>query len=252
MQYRKYLIFIVFFSFISCDFNGNKSLKKQYAKASQGELNWALWRATQYPWPGALEKVKVVFELGADIEYVDEDESLENTPFLNAAGAIAYANEYIYKKRPAAEIDSMESEAIRIVKYLAAQGANIHAVEPRRELNALHEAAIGGRARMIPVLVELGLDINSTDKTGGTPLFHAIGCGNLKTVKAIVKAGGNIDYIVPFDGNSVLDYAEAYSKNRDSQAFAYYDDFDEIAVYLKEIGAKHGANDWKGNLNFDN
>ncbi len=250
MSLKNFLLVLAYLCITLCSC---KNQNYYYSKdISTHRLNRYLWLNTSKPWPGTFDKVKECIERGADIEYVDEDETLENTPFLNAAGAIAYANENIHKKRPAADIDSMESEAIRIVKYLAAQGANVHAVEPHRELNALHQAAIGGRARMIPVLVDLGLDINSTDKNGGTPLLHAIGCGNLETVKAIVKAGGNIDYILPSDGNSVLDYAQAYSTNKESQAFAYYDNFDAVAKYLEKIGAKHGANNWEGNLYFHN
>jgi len=50
-------------------------------------------------------------------------------------------------------------KAIKIVKYLAKKGANVHA-KTIGGWNGLHIAAKGGRSQMIPVLVNLGLDVN--------------------------------------------------------------------------------------------
>lgn len=53
----------------------------------------------------------------------------------------------------------MEMEAIKIVKYLAKKGANVHA-KTIGGWSGLHLAARGGRSKMIPVLLNLGLDVN--------------------------------------------------------------------------------------------
>ncbi len=57
-------------------------------------------------------------------------------------------------------------------------------------------------------LPKRGLDINEKDSEGGTPLIHAIGAGDLATVRAIVKSGADINICTP-DGNSPLDWAMA-------------------------------------------
>lgn len=213
-----------------------------------------LWRATNTPWAWR-DSYKRVIELvekkGAEIDYIDGSASDGQTPFLNAAGALECLDSK--NKRRVGEIDSMEIEAVKIVKYLAKKGANIHATTLILKLNALHMAANGGREKMIPVLVKLGLDINSRNGDldyGTTVLLHAITSGDLATVKAVVDAGADVNLCL-FDGNSPLDWAEAYAINKKYTWHRPYDDQQAIADYMKSIGAKHGKNNFKGYLYFD-
>jgi len=224
-------IFIACLLIVAC--NG----QNKYKKASQHGLNTFLWMSTETPWYGEFKDVQELVERGADIEYVDPDELSGTTPLLNAAGAIKIAehnNNYTQ-----GSIDSMETEAIKIVRYLVSKGANINSVKGNEyKSNAIHLAAFGGRARMIPVLVELGLDINSRDAKQLTPLIYATTSGNLKAVIACVENGANIN-AVGSDGNTALDIA-SYVAGQGH--FSFYKEHKEIAKYLEEKGAKHGAN----------
>ena len=156
-----------------------------------------------------------VLKRGAEVEYKGFNNKPTNpTPFLNASGAIKCLREKD-QRRPG-EIDSMEIEAVKIVKYLVTKGVNIHATTSGNHLNALHLAANGGREKMIPILVKLGLDINSGNGDpdyGGTVLWHAINAGDLAAVKAVVDTGTDVNLCL-FDGNSPLDWAEAYAINK--------------------------------------
>ncbi len=245
------ILLIVSFLTIACS-NGGRD---RYKDCSKQEMSSFLHKNTRKPWYGMLDaRIIELVERGANLEYSGMgSKASQRTPFLNAAGALDCLMEQD-QLRPG-EIDSMEMEAVKIVKYLASKGANIHATSTSRKLNALHLAACGGREKMIPVLVELGLDINSIDSAegfGGTPLLHAIAAGDLATVKAVVESGADIN-LCSLDGNSPLDWAMKYAhpKSKGHLWLMPYRDQQAIADYMQSIGAKHGANNYKGYLYFD-
>ncbi len=167
---RKLLLLITIFTFTQCV--GQEYYSK--VKKDNWRINSYLWSDTEVPWAwrDSYKRVKELVEIkDAKIDHVDEFASSGQTPFLNASGAIKCLREK--DQRRSGEIDSMELEAVKIVKYLAKNGANIHARTSGNNLNALHLAANGGREKMIPVLVNLGLDINSRNGDpdyGGTVL----------------------------------------------------------------------------------
>ncbi len=220
----------------------------RFGEISNVKAGRFLWIYTNKPWDGTFNYVVELIQKGADVDFIHPHESPKQTPFLNAAGALECLERKEY--RSVGELDSMEIEAVKIVEYLAAKGANIHATSTSRKLNALHLAACGGREKMIPVLVELGLDINSTDSTGVTTLIHAIGAGDLATVKAAVKAGADINMCTR-DGNSPLDWAQAHVRAKGHMFAMPYEDQEAIVEYLQSIGAKPGKNDFTGMLYFD-
>jgi hypothetical protein len=220
---------------------------------SQKEACVFLWMETNKPCAGSMGDIKKYLTLGAEIDFIHPYESLKTTPFLNASGMLERLKDR--DRHTDIQIHSMEKEAVKIVKYLAKKGANIHATVGDVKLNALHLAANGGREKMIPVLVDLGLDINSRNGDpdyGGTVLWHAINAGDLATVKAVVEAGADINLCL-LDGNSPLDWAEAYANPKAEEALwlVPYRDQKSIAEYMQSIGAKHGKNQFKGMLYFD-
>ena len=243
---RMIIFLLTLVLFTNCGVSKNK-----YPNYTKDNYNYLLWVRTQEPWVTHYKDVVIAVNKGAEIDYIDGSASDGQTPFLNATGALAVLKKF--KKFSNSEIDSMEIEAVKIVKYLVKKGANIHATTLILKLNALHMAANGGREKMIPVLVKLGLDINSRNGDpdyGTTVLLHAITSGDLATVKAVVDAGADVNLCL-FDGNSPLDWAEAYAINKKYTWHRAYDDQQAIADYMKSIGAKHGKNNFKGYLYFD-
>ena len=239
------LLLLICIVFLSCKQSG------RYGAIPPERASRFLYVRTETPWPGNLTEVKELISKNANIEYIDSSKITKSTPFLNASGAL----ECLKRKstRRIGELDSMEVEAVKIVKYLVSKGANIDATSTSRKLNALHLAACGGREKVIPVLVNLGLDINSRDSTKGfgiTPLLHAIGAGDLATVKAIVSAGGDINQC-SLDGNSPLDWAMYYLRIKGKTFAMPYNDQEVIVEYMQSIGAKHGKNEFKGMLYFN-
>ncbi len=245
MMRKLFCAFVILIAVQSC-IGQNK-----YDGYSQSDYNYLLWVRTQSVWNGNMDDVINAMKNGAEVDYIDEFARPKNTPFLNASGILERLKKQSHYSKE--EIEAYETEAVKIVKYLADHGANIHATSTSRKLNALHLAACGGREKVIPVLVELGLDINSRDSTqgfGNTPLLHAIAAGDFTTVKAIVNAGADIN-LCALDGNSPLDYAQVYTRSKEHQGWMPYKDQDAIAEYMESIGAKHGKNSFKGYLYFD-
>lgn len=228
--------------------------QSKYDRYTKDDFNYLLWIRTKVPWYGHFIDVKLAIERGADIDFNKPYGSVKQTPFLNAAGAIECLDGMRHRRQ--GELDSMEIEAVKIVKYLAEKGANVHATTVYPNLNALHLAAKGGREKVIPILVDLGLDIDSRNADadyGSTVLWYAINAGDLATVKAVVEAGADIDLCL-LDGNSPLDFAKAYAnpKAKEHLSFVPYRDQVAIAEYLESKGAKHGKNNFKGMLYLDN
>ncbi len=241
---KRFFAFIIIINVFSITFCQKNSY---YKDATQQGLNIFLWEDCQNIRYGMLKsRIIELIERGADINFINPHEKPKTTPFLNASGMIKRLDKQDHYTQ--GQIDSMEMEAVKIVKYLAKKGANIHAVSSYDNMNALHLAACGGREKAIPVLLKMGLDINEPDSIGGTPLIHAIGAGDLATVKAIVECGADINICTP-DGNSALDWAMAYARAKKHLWGVHYHDQDAIAEYLQSLPAKHGKNKFTGYLN---
>jgi len=225
---KNILFFVVLIS--SCKSNG------EYRHSTIDELNRYLFNSTNIPWPGELERIEKLIDLGAEIDYVDEYTG--NTPFLNTAGALEAAKHEQFKY--GANRDTIEAEALKIVSFLQQSGANIFALQhSERKLNALHLAAIGGRAKMINLLVQMGMDVNLKSADGKTALIYACAGGDLNSVKACISSGALTDIKTP-NGNTALDWAE-YIFNLDFTFGNFlYNQHNEILIYLKSLGASNG------------
>ena len=72
-----------------------------------------------------------------------------------------------------------------IVSLLLNEGSPINVVD-----RVLHCAAQYGQVHMIEMLVEHGLDVNIGADGGWTPLHYAATCGQLKSVRTLLRLGG--------------------------------------------------------------
>ena len=70
---------------------------------------------------------------------------------------------------------------LEVVKYLAEDGANVHA--------ALHEAAFEGHLEVVKSLVEHGADVHAAASNGFTPLHAATSRGHLEVVEYLKLVG---------------------------------------------------------------
>lgn len=64
-------------------------------------------------------------------------------------------------------------------------------LEERVGLNqgtALHAACRSGHTVIVKLLIDAGANVNASDKTGATPLFHAAGSGHIGCIRALIDA----------------------------------------------------------------
>jgi uncharacterized protein len=79
------------------------------------------------------------------------------------------------------------------VKVLIAHGADVNVKESKRGQTALMWAAADGNTAVVEELVERGADMKARTKGGFTPLLFAIREGRMDTVRAMLKAGANVN-----------------------------------------------------------
>jgi len=79
------------------------------------------------------------------------------------------------------------------VKVLIAHGADVNFKESKRGQTALMWAAADGNTAVVEELVERGADMKARTKGGFTPLLFAVREGRMDTVRAMLKAGANVN-----------------------------------------------------------
>lgn len=70
-------------------------------------------------------------------------------------------------------------------------GVKANAVEPKRQVTALHNAAAQGHKRIVLRLLELGANVNAADWHGVTPLLTAVHGGHFEIVQILLQAGAD-------------------------------------------------------------
>ncbi len=123
------IIFVNLFTISFCQ------IGSYYKDATPQGLNVFLWEDCQNISYGILNsRIKELVNRGAKIDFIHPYERPKTTPFLNASGMLKRLDKQ--NNYTQGQIDSMEIEAVKIVKYLAEKGANIHAVSSNNKMNA--------------------------------------------------------------------------------------------------------------------
>jgi ankyrin repeat protein len=150
-------------------------------------------------------------------------------------------------------IASVGVNKYEIVKFLLDNGADVLAVNQRKE-TVLMRAAMFGDTATISLLLRNGIDINARDQGGSTALIQAIDNSNRAVVLQLLESGANPDFsfnIVPsalceaviFNDVEVVKAILKKTKStigvRASLLFAVYNEHDntEIIQLLLDNGA---------------
>ncbi len=118
--------------------------------------------------------------------------------------------------------------AREVVAYLVRKGAQVNAKD-LSGLTALHYAACGGSEEVCSLLIKKGADVIAKNDEGATPIFQAVVCGELNTVRALLKADKKRDADAP----------DRYGWTLLHQACKENDD--KITAFLLDKGAKVNA-----------
>ena len=183
---------------------------------------------------GRLDNIKMLFELGADIqrlEFSDEwsvlhfaarDSSPEVIEYLLSLGMIV--NMTSKTGQTPLMCACLKGGGVDNIKRLIELGANTKQLEFSDEWSVLHFAASDSRPEVIEYLLLLGMTVNMTSKTGQTPLMCAcLKGGRLGNIKRLFELGADIKQIDLNAGRSALHFAARHSSP-------------EIIEYLLSLG----------------
>jgi ankyrin repeat protein len=161
---------------------------------------------------GSSVSMRALLEAGAEAQPA---ERVRRTPLQYAAMSGDLDAVKILLARGAEASPESLSEAVtfghaHVVQVLVDAGVSVQVTE-RSGINLLHWAVITDRASVIPVLVKAGVPINATDDFGFTPLMYAatVDVGNLETLNALIAAGAD-RRIRNDEGRTPLDQARRY------------------------------------------
>ena len=94
-----------------------------------------------------------------------------------------------------------------VIQLLIDRGADVHFREAETEMTMLHAAAEKARPlEIVKVLVEAGVDADSRESSGMTPLMVAASKGATSTVQALLDCGADIHLSTP-EGRIALHFA---------------------------------------------
>ncbi len=134
---------------------------------------------------GTLEVVKLIVDMGADVNVLDG----ENSSALNGAA---------------------QENHVNIVKYLLSKGADPNAHGEGGYVPTIL-AADDGNIEMLRILVQAGADINIPSPEGGSPLYFAVYKNHPECVKFLLESGADPN-IVTNIGSTALSTAILFTK----------------------------------------
>jgi ankyrin repeat protein len=198
---------------------GNLLWMMTFRASRQEELDTELLRLVRM---GTVQEVKDVLDQGADPNARDVTSRTQgisgwfdsvvrggrSSSLVGGATALGYA--------------VSEKQSYELTKLLLDRGANPR--EPSTH-EPLFWAARAGEAKTVRLLLDKGLDPNSVDSVGMTPLRGAVLSGNVDTVRLLVERGarGSFDVI---GGETMMDAAKRVGAP-------------EVVKILKDAGLKN-------------
>jgi len=136
-----------------------------------------------------------------------------------------------------------------LLKFLYSVGVNMDQEITGVRTYALNIATAKRRLRIIRWLIEIGVNCNTVDYNGWSPLFHAANNGRLDIVRMLVEEGKASVSVYDIVGRSALDWAinhvsggkdSYYSRDRSEESEARSEP-EAVVKYLRERGCRESG-----------
>jgi ankyrin repeat protein len=83
-------------------------------------------------------------------------------------------------------------DRLEVAEFLLANGADLEIRERNHDRNALIYSCLSGDSRIVKLLLDHGVFVNSTDAAGTSALMTAATMGNVELVKLLLQRGANV------------------------------------------------------------
>jgi Ankyrin repeats (3 copies)/Domain of unknown function (DUF3471) len=204
-----------------------------YAQTT-GQPKHRLAAISEHRFSDAVSRAELHFALGGDGRAVSVTQHLDGAARVakrtEAAGTQAEAkargaesNGTAPSTDPAPLADAVLARDLDSVRKLVARGADIHGLDTRPATagangrRPLNFAALQNDTAMIELLLELGADIDRQNKTGFTPLHHAVEVQALEAIALLLERGADTT-VKNNRGLTPGEFALATNRNRAAKA----------------------------------
>jgi ankyrin repeat protein len=161
---------------------------------------------------------RFIAEFGIDVKAVDRngtllhravkgDWSVAVAKHLVSLGADIEAKDTVYDRTPLYMAVYSPKENDDVIKYLLAEGADVHAGDCESGQTTIHWAAQHKNLEIVQLLVLQGADIHAPSTFGWTSLHYAAWTGNTEVVQYLISRGVRID-ARNHDGLTPLHFAD--------------------------------------------
>jgi serine/threonine-protein phosphatase 6 regulatory ankyrin repeat subunit B len=146
-------------------------------------------------------------------------------------------------------LEAANEDYFFLLKFLHSVGVNMDQEITQLPTYALHAATANRRLRIIRWLIEVGVNCNTVDNNGWTPLFLAANNGCLDIVRILVEEGNASVSGYDIVGRSALDWAinhmsggkdSYYSRNRSEDSEARSEP-EAVVRYLRDRGCRESG-----------
>jgi len=152
---------------------------------------------------GKLEMVKAMKEAGADMNNVGGSNEIPPLSIAIAAGHNEVARYLINQAKVDVNIEGKDGASpvfhaaqvgnFEMLKLLKKAGANLDTVGGPNKVSAVAIASETGFLKLVDYFISEGVDLNRQGLDGDTPVYLAASRGHLDIVKALQKAGANLN-----------------------------------------------------------
>lgn len=115
----------------------------------------------------------------------------------------------------------IQNNAVTCLRILCEHGAQVNArVDNSHKHSPLHLAIRYGTYPVLSILAQNGAQVNAINESSMTPLHMAADILNKEMMETLIACGANVNYAVPFTGNTALKLAVCAASSKAGRVLA--------------------------------